>query len=388
MTGKRIHAGRKVWLALLTALVLAASPALAEMPAGAPGADGGFLTGLAEEDMNFFVNPDAKYAQLAALVRETARKNSYNGSVVIATDGEVLLYGGPRARTTEGLPADPYTVYEIGSVTKMFTAVIVLRLMEQGKLSMDDPLTRFFPAYEAGGGITVADLLHMQSGIVDYVNDPVRFFRGDEGLPEGMFSGDGVLTDEVFLNCLYAAEPEAEPGTRFDYSNSNYHLLALIIEQVEGIPYEEAVRTMIFEPCGMTHSSSVSTGDETSVPDSDAGYNLFQKGSRGAGDIHSCMADLIAFDRALFGGRLISAESLELMKDFGTGGYGCALYPYAKRAYGHSGSISSYVTQNVVIESEDYGRVYFAACTSTAAGWYGLDTVMQAVLRQMGAHKP
>ena len=140
------------------------------------GSGAGILEGLNEEDNNFFVSADPRYGKLAARVRENARKNSFNGSVLIATDDEIILHGGPRAVTTEGRPADPYTVYEIGSISKTFTAVVVIKLIERGRLRMDDRLTRFFPDFENGKDITIAHLLHMQSGLADYVNDPVTFF--------------------------------------------------------------------------------------------------------------------------------------------------------------------------------------------------------------------
>ncbi len=362
--------GLKHLSALLAVIILAvACPAGAEV--------------LREDGSNFFASADPKYAELIESIENTARRNSYSGSIMIATDDAVILYGGPRTVTTKGLPADPYTVYEIGSAGKTITAVVVLLLAEQGRLHLDDPLTAYYPEYAIGAGITIAHLLRMQSGITDYVNDPMTFFAGTDIDIQEMYMEDR-LPDEVFLRVLFERELAFKPGTQYDYSNTNYHLLALIIEKVTGMSYGEAVRQFIFEPCGMERSSAMATGDETSVPESGVGYHTFQKGSRGAGDIHSCMADLLAFDRELFGGRLVSAESLRIMTDFQFDAYGCGLYPYGRRAYGHSGSVASYLTENVVFDSEAYGRVYMIASTSTWAGSYGLDALLQTALNRLG----
>ena len=379
---------RTALAALLIVLVLAVVPAAAEMPAAArmpaeQAAGPEILQGLTEEDDNFFVSPDPLYGPLAGRVEKTSHSNCFNGSILIATDDEIILYGGPRARTTDGNPVDPYTVYEIGSVSKTFTAVVVMRLAERGRLHLDDTLDLFFPEYGAGKKITIADLLYMQSGIIDYVNESEVFFAHTGKKTPEVVTDDSLLTDGEFLDCLFSLPLSFEPGTRYEYSNTNYHLLALIVEKSEGMSYGDVVRREIFDPCGMAHSSAMATGDETSVPDAETGYHRFQKGSRGAGDVHSCMADLLAFDRALFGGGLVSRDSMALMMDFRFGSYGCGLYPYGPNAYGHSGAVTSYVSHSVVIETEAFGRVYLIASTSSSSGLYGLESTVAAVQKEL-----
>lgn len=343
--------------------------------------DSGLLKGLKIEKNNFFVTEDEDCEKLLRWVTASAKEKNYDGSVLIATDDGIILYGGPNAKTTTGDPVDPYTVYEIGSVTKTFTAVEIMKLIEQGKLSLNDKLTDFFPKFKNGKNITIANLLNMQSGIPDYVNDSMTFFKLENINDfEKYYSNDG-LSDEEFLDYLYKNKLLFEPGTEVSYSNTNYHLLALIIEKIEGISYSEAIKRDIFDPLGMEHSSATAYGDETSIPDEFAGgYHTFQNGSRGAGDIHSCMADLLIFDRALFGGRLVSEDSLKIMMDFKKGEYGCALFPYGEHAYGHSGSVTSYVTQNVVIETESRGKIYFIASTSTVRGPACIDEMLHKAI--------
>ena len=346
----------------------------------------GYLEGLRIDKNNFFASDDSKYQDLIEHIEKISSSQNFKGSMILATEDGIILYGGPNnSLTTSGDPVDPFTIYEIGSVTKTFTAVVTMKLVEQGKIGLDDKITKFFPDYKTGKDITVRNLLNMTSGIPDYVNNPFAFFglsKADIKKYEDMYSVDG-LPDEDFLNYMYAAPLDFEPGTKVDYSNSNYHLLAMIIEQVEGVSYSEAVTKYVFEPLAMEHSSATKYGDETSVPDEATGYHTFQFGARGAGDIHTCMADLLTFDKALIGGDLVSEGSLAVMEDYQFGEYGCGLYPYGQRAYGHSGSVASYITQNIVIESEKYGRVYFAASCPTIIGEAGFTSLLKVLFKEL-----
>ena len=372
-------------LCLLTAAVLMAvslTCALAEMR---------------EDADNFFVNTDQKYEKLIDRMEKSSHNNSFTGSVLIATEDEIILYGGPKAVTRDGRPADMHTTYDIGSCSKLFTAAAVFQLIEAGRLSLDDPIIRFFPEYETGRDITVYQLLHMQSGIADYVNDPPGFWVNvdERDLDEFMVRSfrDEVPEEEFFRN-LYAAPLLFDPGSEMAYSNTNYVLLAVIIEKISGMSLCDYLKENIFDPCGMEHTSSMVAGDETSVPRvfgdllaagivDENGYTMAPVSERGAGGIHTCMADLWAFDKALFSGRLVSAGSLEEIMNFDMD-YGCGLMPVSKNACGHSGRNGTYTTQNVIIESEQYGRVYFLASTATDAGTYGLGLILNTALVQLG----
>ena len=163
---------------------------------------------LQETDDNFFVSADPAYEKLIDRIKKTSHGDSFTGSILLAAENRVILYGGPKAMTTEGRPVDMYTTYDIGSCSKTFTAVAVFQLIEAGLVSLDDPVIKYFPGYEAGKGITIYQLLHMQSGIADYTNDPVTFW-GDEAAQDPdkliyMFFND-EFSDEDFLQALYAA---------------------------------------------------------------------------------------------------------------------------------------------------------------------------------------
>lgn len=366
-------------LSFLAAVILLASSACA-------------FEGLQETDDNFFVSTDPVYEKVTDQVKKRSHSNSFKGTVLLATEDEIILYGGPGSLTTEGKPADLHTTYDIGSCSKAFTAVAVFQLIEAGQISLDDPVNKYFPEYETGKGITVYQLLHMQSGIADYTNDPETFW-GDTAAKDPdkftrMFFSD-QFTDEDFLQALYAAPLVFTPGTEMSYSNTNYHLLAMMVEQVSGMKLNEYLQKYIFDPCGMEHTTVMAIGDETSVPTlfsdlsaagivNENGYSEQPNSERGAGGIHSCVADLWAFDKALLSGRLVGSDSLAEMMHFDKD-YGCGLYPYGKHAYGHSGRNGTYTTQNLIMESEQYGRIYFIGTTATDAGTYGLGALVDLV---------
>jgi len=348
--------------------------------------------GLIETDENYFINQDPAYEKLIDRVRKTSHSNSFTGSILLTSEDRVILYGGPKALTTEGKPVDMYTTYDIGSCSKTFTAVAVFQLIEAGLVSLEDPLTKYFPKYETGKGITVYHLLHMQSGIADYTNDPEVFWgdvcKQDEDQFIYLFFND-KLSDEDFLEALYAAPLYFTPGTEQSYSNTNYHLLAMIVEQVSGKKLNEYLQEHIFDPCGMAHTTSMAIGDETSVPKlfsdlqsagivNENGYSPQPVTERGAGGIHTCVADLWAFDKALVSGQLVSSGSFEEMTHFEMD-YGCALYPYGKKAFGHSGRNGTYTTENVIIDSEQFGRIFFIISTSSDAGTFGLSALLKLV---------
>ena len=356
------------------------------------------LQDLREDADNFFANPDERYEKIVDRVEKSAHSDSYRGAVLLATDDEIILFGGPKVKTREGLPVDQYTTYNIGSCSKVFTAVAVFQLIEAGQLTLEDPVSNFFPDYETGKAITIRHLLHMQSGIVDYVNNPRDFWVNvsDEDLePFIRRSFRDEVSDEEFLDNLYAAPLEFTPGTQQEYSNTNYHLLGMIVEQVSGIPLGDYLQEHIFDPCGMEHTTALIVGNETSVPTvfgdlladgmvDENGYTMAPNYERGAGGVHTCVADLWAFDKALVSCRLTSRSSFEEMTLFEMD-YGCGLYPYQKHAYGHSGRDGTYTTENVIIESEQFGRIYFIASCSSDAGTYGQGSILQVALSALGA---
>lgn len=345
------------------------------------GCQSGPLKGLKKKENNFYVNPDKKYEKLVDVCQDKARLYGYEGAVMIATDDDIVLFGGPEAKNIEGKPIDPYTTYDIGSCSKIFTAVAIFQLIDKGELSLDDTLDKFFPEYETGKQITIYNTLHMQSGIPDYINNPPAYWEEITiDNYEQFYSKicqDGY-TDEEFLQNLYKADLLFTPGSKQEYCNTNYVILAMIVEQVSGMPFCDYLQKNVFDVCGMEHTTSMVAGNETSVPTdydlvlsigmvNEKGYYTGYRLERGCGGIHTCMADLIEFDRALFGGKLVSESSLAEMMNYDME-YGCGLYPLVRKgyAYGHSGSNGAYVSMNMIIDTEEFGRVYFVGSTASS----------------------
>lgn len=332
-----------------------------------------FTEGLAydEADHTWTTQEEAFRKPVRIMRQECSAPDTDSGVYLLATDDRVIFLCGISAVETDGATrVNEYTVFEIGSVTKTFTATAVLQLWEQGKLDLDDPLGKYFPEFEKGAGITIRRLLHMQSGLRREFF-PAEDLENDHDLLKKYYT-DG-FSDEELLAALFEAEPGHVPETGYEYSNVNYTLLAMIIEKITGKSYGAYIREHIFSVCGMEHSYCTEPGRLTSVPEPvpegtyafdfndvfPTGYMSDFRTARGAGDICSCAADLLAFDRALTGGKLISRESLDEM--FNTeNGYGCGWLNVGRLepAYLHSGGTPSYISHNLYCRTKKYGSLY------------------------------
>ena len=312
-------------------------------------------------------NTDTKYAELIKKYGDSALP----GALVVATDKDVVYLYAEKETEKDGTTLTSQdTVFDMASVSKTFTAVAVLQLVEKGKIQLTDTLDKYFPEYETGKKISISNLLHMSSGIPDYCNNPDPFWNISGADAANKKLSDIFLdkiTDEEFLQALYKAPLDFEPGTKCEYSNTNYHLLAFIIEKVSDVKYCDYVKKNIFDKCGMTKTTSMATGDMTYKPegfdefvqygftDKD-GYTAGPNNYRGDSGIHSCLTDMVKFDRALFAGKLLNKASMEIMlKD--ENGYCCGLMK-EKDGYSHNGSSFTCNTDNKIIESEEFGHIY------------------------------
>ena len=318
-------------------------------------------------------NPEEQYADLTKLYGDL----TCSGTMTVATDKDTIYLYAEKEMEKDGKTLESQdTVFDLGSTSKTFTAVAVLQLVEKGKIKLDDTLDKYFPEYETGRKITISNLLHMRSGIPDYNNNPDPFWNisgedaANKKLSDVYFDR---ISDEEFLQALYKAPLGFDPGTQYEYSNTNYHVLAFIIEKVSGMKYCDCVKKNIFDKCGMKKTTSMATGDLTYVPVnfddlvkydfSKDGYPACPNSTRGDSGIHSCLTDMVAFDRALFTGKLLSKSMMEIMlKD--EDGYCCGLMK-EKDGYSHSGSSFTCETNNRIIESEKYGHIYMITLERT-----------------------
>ena len=197
--------------------------------------------------MTFFSAASAQTldkAKLDQFFDRLAEKNKAMGSVVISRDGNVVYtrsIGSSQINGTENKPLTSASRYRIGSITKMFTAVMILQLAEEGKLKLTDTLDKFFPQIPNAKKITIAQILAHRSGIHDSLIDPnLR-----------TVARTTAATRDELLAIVAKGTPDFEPDTKHSYSNSGYFLLGLIIERITGKPYEEALRTRITSKVGI-----------------------------------------------------------------------------------------------------------------------------------------
>ena len=202
--------------------------------------------------------------RIDALVSDSMEATQTPGiSVAVQYGGELILARGYGLADVENnVLATEHTVYRIGSVTKQFTAAAVMKLVEAGKVALDEPITKYFPDYPEGEfHLTVGQLLDHTSGIKGYTEMPS--FWEQSRLD---------LSHEQMIE-LFAAEPyEFEPGDRYQYSNSGYYLAGLLIEKASGRTYAEFLRETFFRPLGMRESHYLYS--DPIVPNRAEGYRV------------------------------------------------------------------------------------------------------------------
>lgn len=293
---------------------------------------------IAEDDsINRIVAPG--YEAVEAYLDEQWDLRSFQGVALVAQGNEIKFakaYG--YADADDNIENILTTRFAIASNTKQFTAAAIMQLVEQGKVNLDDTIDKYFPEYKDAGKITVRELLQMRSGIVDYLNDPIIYMQDEESLRilddyrnKAYFDeyvSDARWSADVILNNLYLSELQFEPGQAYDYCNTNYYLLGLIIEQVSGISYENYLEENIFKPCMMQSTSMV-------AEESDAkGHGSAESGeivvnpqfTFAAGNIYSNVYDLLRWERMFHKGDIVSESSYnEMVTPSIDSGYGLGL---------------------------------------------------------------
>ncbi|HEY7981617.1 MAG TPA: serine hydrolase domain-containing protein, partial [Candidatus Eremiobacteraceae bacterium] len=297
-------------------------------------------------------------ARVDALVRTTMAHQHLPGlSIAIARGSDRIYEHGYGYRDLgRHIAADVGTVYNIASCTKQFTAAAVMLLQQDGKLKLDDKLSRYLPEFRHGASITLRELLTHTSGIPDYadLND----------LPHH-------ATARQFVDLVRDAPLDFPPGTQFEYSNTNYVILGMIVEQVSGLSYSAFLSQRIFGPHGMKATSTRVVPE--SQPDGAIGYTYDAKivaASQtpddlgyGDGTINTSVDDLVKWDSALDGGDVVSAASWRAMtraplrSGYGPrGGYGFGLdlsTLYGHREVSHEGFNVGFASVNATFPDDD-----------------------------------
>jgi CubicO group peptidase (beta-lactamase class C family) len=275
-------------------------------------------------------------AALQALVDKTVQELLVPGAVVLlrTPQGDFTAASGTTELGTRNRPGAD-THFRIASNTKTMTAAVILQLAQEGKLRLSDPVSKYVPGVPNGDNITIAQLLEMRSGLYNYTNDPELSASIDRNPTK-------VWTPAELLAIAFGHPPNFPPGTKYEYNNTNYALLGLIIEKVDGRPLAQAMRDRLFGPLGMQRtvlpastvntiaepyshgylygSSSVALyGTPPYSPEEKAAAragNLLPNDYTGvnhsfaaaAGGVISTADDLATWIRALVAGRVLNAE--------------------------------------------------------------------------------
>jgi D-alanyl-D-alanine carboxypeptidase len=268
---------------------------------------------------------------LAEFLADQLKDTGFGGTVLAARGDAVERHAFGPAERAFGTPCAADTVYRIASITKLMTATVVTRLAEAGRLDLDAPIAAHLPAYRGEGAtrVKVRHLLNHTSGIENYDKDLTGFA---DAMRNGMPAYQLALTPAELMDRFASGPLVREPGAGFDYNNADYVILGQIIEAVEGVGYEQALRAHVLEPLRMTATAMAPQGvtprlASTYYRDGDDGplWNdlpVYGRNWYAAGGLVSTADDLLAFARGLYGGRLVSAAGLEAMLAPGLDEYG------------------------------------------------------------------
>lgn len=283
------------------------------------------------------------YSKLDPFMAKMVEDKAFTGTVLFAKGDSIVYHKGFGPAILSGTaPNSIESQYLIGSITKTFTAVGIMQLYEEGKLSLSDPLSKYISLFPNGEKVSIRDLLTHRSGIKNYTELPdLMAWKGEEIKP---FS----LLDKVMDYPL-----AFEPGSMHMYSNTNYLLLGIILEQVSGMEYEKYVTSKILKPAGMNHtginrkkakqlSEGLSVEDQNWVQ---ADY-VDPSVPFSAGNLYSTTGDLYSFSKAFFNAEFFRDKaSYELMTNFDEGFYALGIYAEQidEQVYiGHNGGIDGY----------------------------------------------
>jgi len=297
-----------------------------------------------------------------------AKTGAPSASIAVVKNGQIAYlraYGS--ARLDPPTPAKPEMRYSIGSISKQFTATAILLLQEQGKLSLDDKVGKFIPDLTRANEVSIRQLLSHTSGYQDY-------WPQDYGMPILL----QPVTAQRILD-IWARKPlDFEPGTKWQYSNTNYVIAGLIVEKTSGVPLFQFLQEKVFNPLGM---KSVADADKARLGDTDpTGYTRYALGpwrpalkeGKGwlfaAGELAMPAEDLAKWDASIINQKLMKASSylvLEtevVLKDGLGTRYGLGVgvrSEFGQRALSHGGGVLGYTTENVVFPDARAAVVVF-----------------------------
>ncbi|KXH81507.1 hypothetical protein AU378_17555 [Chryseobacterium kwangjuense] len=328
--------------------------------------------------------PERKKQEIDSIIKAYVAINKFSGTVLVHNQNKTIFersYGWQNAE--KKIPNHNNNIYQIASLTKSFTALTIVKLSEEGKLSVKDPVSKFIPDYPRGNEITVEHLLTHTSGIYEPLRNK-EYFRL-------IHTGESV--SQTKLISFFKDEPlDFEPGTKFSYTNSGYILLGIIIEKVTGLFYENAVRKIILDPLKMRH-----TGFDYSAlksPDKAVPYIFLSKTKHekaiiwnpeltgAAGQIYSTAEDLYKYYEGLRDYKIVSKESFKKATTPFLSGYGYGWFIddlYGKKVINHGGNIEGATSYMAMFPEDDICIILLNNITSKKLEKAG-NTILGALL--------
>lgn len=275
------------------------------------------------------------FSRLDTLLQRMENHDKLMGSVAITKDGKVVFSRAVGRKDLKNAN-DINTLFRIGSISKTFTATLLMKAVEEKKISLDQKLGDFYPQIPLAEKITLAQLLSHRSGIHNFTSSPtyMQWYTRPQ-------------TREELLKIMVNGGSVFEPGSKEEYSNSNYVLLSFILEKIHNAPFDKILDQQIIQPLQLKHTrygskieadknealSYLYMGTWMLYPETDLSIPL------GAGGIVSTPSDILQFAEALFSGKILKKETVEEMKT----GYGLFSVPYKDTpGYGHTGGIDGF----------------------------------------------
>jgi|GEM_PF-435435 len=321
------------------------------------------------------------------LVRVYFEDERFNGTVLVAEDGEIIYKKGWGMANKEwNIPNGPGTRFRIASMSKQFTATMIMQLVEEDRIGLDDRLTDHIPEFrqDTGEQVTIHHLMTHTSGLPDYSEAP-GFWNELMRHP---------MSPEFVIDSLSSGDLHFEPGTQYRYNNGGFYLLSLIVERITGQDFGEALQERIFSPLGMTDSGLDVPG--TILENRATGYEQYVDGFEnapfrqidnllGTGALYSTVEDLFLWDRALYTDKLLSPEYQEIMFTPNLNDYAYGLrvrkIPLGESGdstlyVGHSGSVAGFNSR--IVRLPEDGHCIILLCN--IAGWTQLSAMYQGII--------
>ncbi len=281
------------------------------------------------------VNTKTVNRKIDRQINQYVEKDDFQGSVLVARKGKIIHKAGYGFANRDGKIRNMVeTQFQIGSLTKSFVAIAVMKLVEEGLLDLNAPIKKYIPGLkdELAKGLTLHHLLKNQSGLIQGFDDVTTYENRD-------------VTPTELLEIINKTSPDFAPGSRFQYSNLGFTLCAIAIENSTGKTYSQILQEQIFSPLKMTRSG---VERKSNKPKHRAqGYRKNESTAKtakvenvvsyalGSGDIYSTVEDLFKWKNALYGGKLLSEKSKQLLfdgssKELGYYGYGFRIQEYQR----------------------------------------------------------